>query len=334
MATTKGTSAKTKTSKAKTAPKRDAYDDFLEIMDKRSETVSKGPKKKTTETAEPKKQTSKTTTAKKSGGTKSTTKKTTAKSKPKRDAYDDFLDLAEIREASQAKGSKKTAVTEKPEPKTAKRTSASKTSKTSTAKPKSASKRKPKTDAYDDFLAVVEAKENSRPVRRKKPKKGRGLTAALVCCILILGALFGYQGYQYSRFLGMKKAVTRATYYEGTTVDGIDVSTMTRDEAVEYWRVNVEQNYTARTVNVSGIGTLTAESLGYTSDYVAVLTNAYGAGRSGSLEERYALLSSRLEMPVAYSVNRQEYDPAIVTGFVTTAANAINREPTDAHIAS
>ena len=185
-------------------------------------------------------------------------------------------------------------------------------------------------DPFDDYLQHTE--EMSRPHRRKK--KTSGVTVLLATAIVVLLGLGGYQAVRYRAFAEMKSAVQRETFYEGTTVEGIDVSSMTLAQAMEYWQENIEPAYSQRKVTLSNGASFTAEELGYTSDYATVLSNAFSAGRTGSLEQRYALLSSRRSAPVSYSVTRQSYDPAAIARCVSQIAEAIDRPAENAKIAS
>lgn len=185
-------------------------------------------------------------------------------------------------------------------------------------------------DPFDDYLQHTE--EMSRPHRRKK--KTSSVTVLLATAIVVLLGLGGYQAVRYRAFAEMKSAVQRETFYEGTTVEGIDVSSMTLAQAMEYWQENIEPAYSQREVTLSNGASFTAEELGYTSDYATVLSNAFSAGRTGSLEQRYALLSSRRSAPVSYSVTRQSYDPAAIARCVSQIAEAIDRPAENAKIAS
>lgn len=184
-------------------------------------------------------------------------------------------------------------------------------------------------DPYDLFLDAAQ-----RPVRKKKKKKQSGLTVALSLCIACVALLGAGQYVSYRSFCTMRDAVDRQTFYEGTVVDGIDVSLMTLDQAKQHWAQSVEPIYSQRKVTLSNGTELTAAELGYASDYEMVLNNAWNAGRSGSLEERYRALSTRRQQPVSYSVTRSNYDEDNVDACVQAVAEQINRDAEDAKIAS
>ena len=186
-------------------------------------------------------------------------------------------------------------------------------------------------DPFDDFL------DQTAPARSKKGKRrksGGVLTAALSLCIVGILGLAGWQVSRYQAFQEMKAAVAAQGFYEGTTVEGIDVSDMTLDEALAHWAQVVEPSYSQRTVTLDNGSALTAEQLGYASDYASVLSNAWNAGQSGSLEERYARISERRARPADYTVSRTLYTAEAIQSAVSALAAQIDRPAQDASVAS
>ena len=183
-------------------------------------------------------------------------------------------------------------------------------------------------DPFDDYLDAT----GPRP-----PRGGRrtsGLTAFLVVCIAAILGLAGWQAVRYQDFLTMKSAVAEQGFYDGTTVEGIDVSDMTLESALAYWEAEVEPAYAQRTVSLDSGTTLTAAQLGYSSDYAAVLARAWNAGQTGSLEERYARIAERQAQPASYSVTRTLYTDSAIESFVESMAAQIDRPAQDAALES
>ena len=162
-----------------------------------------------------------------------------------------------------------------------------------------------------------------------EPPKERGIfgivNACLAIAIITIIALGVRQRGQYAEFVQMREAVDSQTFYEGTTVEGVDVSRMTFANALDYWKSRVEPRYANRTVTLDGGASVTAGELGYSSDYESVLSAAWSAGRRGSLEERYRMLSARQENPVAYSITRTDYSPELLDEYVRQTAERIDR---------
>lgn len=188
-------------------------------------------------------------------------------------------------------------------------------------------------DAYDEFLEIAEPKRAARTSKNKRRTKS-GATAVLAAAILCMLGLGLWQETRYWNFRQMKNAVARQTFYEGTTVEGIDISTMTLQQALDYWTQQVEPKYAQRAVTLSNGMVFTSGELGYSSDYATVLTNAWSAGRSGSLEERYQLISNRQNTPVEYAVTRRAYSEDGVNACVAGIAAQLDKPAQNAHIES
>lgn len=197
-------------------------------------------------------------------------------------------------------------------------------------------------DAYDDFLDAAELAQPKKKAPSKKKKssgkkrapKELGATLALLVMIVCVLGLAGWQYTRYENFMIMKAAVDRATFYEGTTVEGVDVSAMKLDEAIAYWETNIEPNYAQRKVTLSNGAEFSASELGYSSDYVTVLSNAWNAGRKGSLRDRYEALSFRKNQPASYNVTRVPYRAEAVEQCVSAIAEQIDRPAENSKIAS
>ena len=169
------------------------------------------------------------------------------------------------------------------------------------------------------------------------PKRRTALFGALNACltiaIIVLVAL-GFRIHdQYGEFLMMREVVDKQTFYEGTTVDGVDVSKMTLSNALDYWRDRVEARNALCTVTLEDGTTVTAAELGYASDYESVLTTAWSLGRSGTLEERYRMASSHMQNPAAYVIHRTPYSDTLVNQFVQLEALKTDQPPADATVA-
>ena len=188
----------------------------------------------------------------------------------------------------------------------------------------------------DLFMESVPAPKKPSGKKRSKRLKGvfGAVNACLAICIALIVALGVKQQNDYKNFLVMREAVDRQTFYDGTTVEGVDVSKMTLSNALDYWRERVEPRYADRTVTLDNGASVTAGQLGYASDYEAVLTAAWSAGRSGSLEKRYQMVTYRSANPVAYSVNRSDYSPGQVEDYARMIASTVDRPAVDAAIDS
>ena len=196
--------------------------------------------------------------------------------------------------------------------------------------------KKSKAPAEDLFLEEWDVK----PKKKKKKKKRKAADTVLAVNlmlsmgILALLALGGMLVYRHGSYAEMKQAVEAQTFYDGTSVEGVDVSGHTLDAAMKYWTNTIEPKYANRTVSVAGAGEVDARALGYSSDYAEVLYNAWSAGRRGSLEERYLNTLERRTQPARYSVNRSLCDEADLDAYVQTLAAVVDRPAVNATIQS
>ncbi len=294
------------------------------------------------------------TAKKKTRSTGGTAKRPAPAKRPKRDDYDAFLEAAERAEREAAAPKKRSAAEKKPavvkKPAAAgKRPAQAENKKTAPVKKGAAvkktgqsAKKKPAAkgqavlhvaNGKDDYDKFLEATSRRRPARKRR-SKALGVTVALLIMIGGVTGLGAWQHRQYEQFLVMKAAVDRTTFYEGVSVEGVDVSGMTLEEALAHWETNVEPNYAQRTVTLNNGAQFTAAELGYSSDYASILSTAWGAGRSGSLVERYEALSFRKNQPASYNVSRTAYDPDVIDQCVDAVAKQIDRPARNAHIES
>ncbi len=190
--------------------------------------------------------------------------------------------------------------------------------------------------ASDLFL---ETRPKPKQKKAAPPKQRRSLAfgALDVCLLAAIAALIVLglrQQSAYAEFKRMRDVVDQQTFYDGTTVEGVDVSSMTLSAATEYWRDRVEARNEARTVTFDDGTSVTAKELGYESDYESVLSAAWSAGRSGSLEERYLMASNRVENPVAYTITRRDFSEDLLDQYVQGIAEQVDRPAVEATIAS
>ena len=205
-------------------------------------------------------------------------------------------------------------------------------------------------DSYDDFDAPVRPAQRQRPKRQgnrppqeppKKPhKKKRGRSPVNGMSFLLLLLIAGMAGVgvwrqqAYAEFTQMKAVVAKQTFYAGTTVEGVDVSEMTLPQALDYWNSQIEPGYRQVAAVLNEGAQVTAEQMGYTSDYDAVLASAWNAGRQGSLVERYNRIALHMASPSSYTVSRSMYTDEVVRSFASRIAQQIDAEAQDARLLS
>ncbi len=182
-----------------------------------------------------------------------------------------------------------------------------------TAKPNHSKKKAPgkharkKPDLMDDLFLEEDLprKIKHKPAphsrlarRRKQRRKSRakktayGSVSALlaVVCLLLIG-LGALATRQYFDFLEIRAYLDRETFYPGVVVDGEDLSGCTLPEAIEAFREKELALAAQRDLTFVLDGAEYAYdslSLGYSSNFEAVLQGAWKIGRTGgNLHERY-----------------------------------------------
>lgn len=214
-------------------------------------------------------------------------------------------------------------------------------------KPKKPSR---KMDDYDAYLLNLEASDAllpkepgearapkpKRSAKRRRRKSNPAASAAYVAAMAVILAGFGLFGWnqvrQYQRFQNMRAVVDNQSFYEGTKVDGVDVSGMTLAEAEAYFANSVEPMYANRSVSLTTGEMYTAEQLGYSSNYHQVLRAAWGSGRSGSLEERYQAITSGAHLAETYEVTRTFCSESAVRAAVDEVAARVAQDASEPEI--
>lgn len=202
-------------------------------------------------------------------------------------------------------------------------------------------------DAY--LLHEDEAEEEAVPERRRhrrrrtkhrrmsgkarRARRRKMVAIAYICAMALILVGFGVMGVkqlqEYRRFEHMRQVVEDQRFYEGTKVDGYDVSGMTLAEAEAFFAASIEPQFRNRQATLTTGEMFTAEQLGYTSNYSAALRAAWSSGRNGSLEERYEAIMNGEHAAASYSVSRTFYTDEGVQKAVAQMAQRINQDQED-----
>ena len=188
----------------------------------------------------------------------------------------------------------------------------------------------------------INTSERTAPPPRRPKEGGSGgksggtralgaLNLVLLTAVIAFVCVGVWRTLEYRALAEMKEVVSRQTFYEGTQVEGVDVSGMTLREAVDYWNENIEPAYRQVAVVLDDGSRITAAELGYSSNYEEVLSGAWNAGRSGSLKQRYMRASS-VGNSARYEVDRANFDDATVRSYAAYVASQVDAAPQDAHV--
>ncbi len=173
-----------------------------------------------------------------------------------------------------------------------------------------------------------------KPVKKRK-KSGMSFMGVLML-LMILGSIGAgvWRVYEYKEMQMMKAVVSNQTFYDGTYIEGMDVSSMTLEEALIHWENNIEAPKRQVAAVLNDGTRVSSEQLGYTSDYVQVLTGAWNAGRTGSLVERYERITQQSQGIREFSVSRSMYDKNVVIDYVNAIGDQVDRKAVDARLKS
>jgi vancomycin resistance protein YoaR len=201
-------------------------------------------------------------------------------------------------------------------------------------------------DPYDLLISSAEAAEKSRvaegdkaePKRPRKrggsggPGKGGWLTFVL-CSLIAICLMVGlWQLFQYHRFNLMKNAVENGAFFQGTWVDGVDISGMTLEAALAHWESDVEPGYSGRSVTLDDGSVLTAADAGYSSNYREVIQSVWDAQQEGTVQQRYARMKAQQREPSGHGVDRVFYTDEALSEFTAKAAGAVDTPVTQARL--
>ena len=181
------------------------------------------------------------------------------------------------------------------------------------------------------------AARSKRTARREEKSPVYYFLSVAMIAGLLLSIRYGLGRWQdYTRFRQMRDAVSRAGFYDGIVIDGVDVSGLSIDEATRRLAQKDEARRRDLSVTIVCEGrqwTLTADEMDYGSNYLSVARHAYQIGRGGSLEERYAAISQTRSENVSYSVS-YGYDKTLLKAAVEAVASEMTVEAVDARVAS
>lgn len=196
-------------------------------------------------------------------------------------------------------------------------------------------------DEFDRYIARIQATSSKKKPKRAMRGEGGGnakkpphtmtwlLTGFILICVLVAGARL----YGYANFIQMRNAVARSTFFDGTSVEDVDVSAMTLEDAITFWGETIEPTYAGRTATLDDGTSVTAAQMGYQSDYRAVLESVWDAQRTGTLAIRYQNLKSQTGAARNYPVSRALYDEAVVREFAAYVASGIDKKGSEASVA-
>ena len=191
--------------------------------------------------------------------------------------------------------------------------------------------------------AAVKSKTQKKTKAGGKKKTGKTeycwWAAPLMTLSFLIVAFVIMTGFrEYIAYASFRDEVSSALndqFYEGVCVDNYEMTGFGLEDALSAFDSRVENRYRQRSLcfEIGDEGFLiTAEELGYASDYDSVIREAWNFGRSGSLEERYRSINQVASNKINYRVNRRLYDPEKLREVTDNVAKSYTREVKNAGV--
>lgn len=146
-----------------------------------------------------------------------------------------------------------------------------------------------------------------------KAKIVRGIVGVLVAGVVAFG---GYTYYEYNKKITaqMEQYLDRDTVFDGISVNGVDISGLSRDAALEKVVKNASLAENAAVSVVVGEKgfSITYDEAEAEYDFVSAVDTAYSIGRNGSVKERYKAVTAAeekgtdIKAPYSYNLEKVE----------------------------
>lgn len=166
----------------------------------------------------------------------------------------------------------------------------------------------------------------SRKSRRKKKSQPMKITLITLLVVILL-TLSAFATYQYNNIKFYNNLI-----YPGVSVEGIDLSGMTKEEAnkiitEKYWNKLLGKSINVKTKDKTY--TLKYSDLKPTNNLDTVLKDAEAYGKNLIIFKRYSLIKNKT--PKNYSVNFK-YDEKVVDTLINKVGKDVNINPVDASL--
>ena len=186
--------------------------------------------------------------------------------------------------------------------------------------------------------AGVKKSKSSKAQRKAAPCWWAAPVIALCLVIIAFTVMLALKEYvAYAAFESKVDSALNEKFYEGVCVDNYEMTGFGLSDALDAFDSRIEKKYRQNSLcfEIGDDGFLiTAEELGYKSNYEQIISEAWNYGRSGSLEERYRSISGVSSNKINFAVTRTLYDPQKLREVTDSVAKTYTREKQDAGIES
>jgi vancomycin resistance protein YoaR len=155
-----------------------------------------------------------------------------------------------------------------------------------------------------------------------------------ILVIAALGLWAHRQVETYERFQEMREVVARQTFYDGIAVDGVSVSGMSMEQALEAfsWRDD-QENASFEIYLTAGESRwrISSNEVSLHRNTETTLRQAYSIGRVGTLEERYNIIMNMRQAGTSLST-QMWYDHTAIRNLTAAIAQSLSIEGRDAGV--
>lgn len=153
-------------------------------------------------------------------------------------------------------------------------------------------------------------KRTERAAKKKKAKRKAFIVGILTVGIIAGGSVFAYGQYMINK---MEEAVNIDTIYSGISVNGIDVSGKTKEEALQQLQQEADNHIGSQKITIQQedrTWEIPFSELDVKYDIEASVEEAWETGRAGELKDRYKIVTdvaqSKKDIPVSYTYDNQK----------------------------
>lgn len=214
---------------------------------------------------------------------------------------------------------------------------ASKSTFKSTSKSKSASKNSARKTAKSASAKKTGAKKKGARGRRRKQQTAWWTWPAAVFLMLILVGLSAAairERVSYEQFTVMRETVDHEGFYDGISIDGVDVSGRSLNDvltSLSAHEQSLRDQLSVTLVCGDQSRTITADELDYHSNYEEIVRQAWQVGHEGTMAERYQAIRQMQKTGASYTIERG-WDASLLRAVTDAVAAEMSAEAVDAQV--
>ena len=159
------------------------------------------------------------------------------------------------------------------------------------------------------------------------------ITTSIILALLILaGAIYYFYNSQKEEEK-KRQILSSDLIYDGISVDNIDLSNKTKDQALEEVKSKVESilNKNFKIIIDENTYESTLKDLGLEIDYAKAIDDAYNFGRRGSSESRLAIINEAKENPINFET-KTTINSDTLKAYIENVNKQLLKEPVEAHV--